>query len=251
MTEKRDLVSYAEQYESLPFEPTQAHYRRKLILSQIEQVRPIRLLEIGCGQLPLFTNLPKAMDVTVVEPAETFFSIAKNLTNGMDNVKVLHGFIETIDLNESEFDMIILSCVLHEVSAPSTMLKAIRRLCHDKTILHVNVPNAHSLHRQLAVSMGLIRDPAERSETQRRMQQRGTVYCAKSLRDELRSSGFQVFDEGSCFVKPFTHSQMQALIESGFMTGALLDGLDGLAKRLPDIGSEIWANACIDASWQA
>ena len=109
-------------------------------------------------------------------------------------------------------------------------------------MLHLSVPNAHSLHRLLAVAMGLIDSPKALSLTQLTMQQRST-YDSQTLHAELNRAGFQVTDSGSLFVKPFTHAQMQQLVDQGFMTPAMLDGLDRLAVIEPNLGSEIWVNA--------
>ena len=239
----RNLLEYVKQYRALPFEPIQIEYRRKLVLTQVHRCGPRRLLEVGCGGLPLFTDLPAEMEITVVEPAQTFADQARQLAIGRDRVRVLQGFIESVNLDTDEFDMIILSCVLHEVPDPAAMLVAIRRHCAPTTTLHVNVPNARSLHRLLAVAMGLMPSPNQQSETQRLMQQRDTPYDAQSLSAELSSSGFDVVEQGSLLVKPFTHSQMQALVEMGFLTRAMLDGLDKLVNWLPELGSEIWVNS--------
>jgi 2-polyprenyl-3-methyl-5-hydroxy-6-metoxy-1,4-benzoquinol methylase len=240
---KRDLTDYVAQYRKLPFEPIQIDYRRKLVLRQIARYAPIRLLEVGCGVRPLFTDLSDNIAVTVVEPAKEFFDYARELARGRDRVKVLQGFIESADLDAAEFDMIILSCVLHEVPDPAAMLDAVWRVCAPNAVLHVNVPNARSMHRLLAVAMGLMPSPDQQSDTQRLMQQRHTPYNAERLRDAVSDAGFKVIDGGSLFVKPFSHSQMQALIDCGFMTHAMLDGLDKLVELAPDLGSEIWMNA--------
>lgn len=239
----RNLLEYTEQYLALPFEPIQTEYRRKLVLSQILKFEPKRVLEVGCGARPLFTDLPSEIDVTVVEAAQTFADLARQMSRGRNGIHVLEGFIESVDLGIAEFDMIIVSCVLHEVFDPSTMLRTIQRHCSPSTVLHVNVPNAFSLHRMLAVAMGLISSPKAKSETQRLMQQRDVPYDVESLSSELSDVGFTIFEMGSLFVKPFTHNQMQLLVEAGFMTSEMLDGLDKLVQWLPDLGSEIWVNA--------
>ena len=239
----RNIDEYVKQYGVLPFEPIQIEYRRKLVLRQVRRCAPLRLLEVGCGARPLFIDLPEETEITVVEPAQTFADQARQFATGRNRVRVLEGLIESVDLGNDEFDMVILSCVLHEVPNPTAMLGAIRRHCSLTTMLHVNVPNAHSLHRLLAVAMGLISSPNQQSDTQRLMQQRDTLYDAKSLQNELSSAGFKVVEDGSLFVKPFTHNQMQQLLESGFLTHEMLDGLDNLVNLLPDLGSEVWVNA--------
>lgn len=240
----RDLADYTKQYQRLPFEAIQASYRRRLVLERIAQCKPRRLLEVGCGLLPLFTDLNPAagMAITVVEPTPAFVARAKQLAAGRADVQVVADLIEHLGVAAQPFEMVVLSCVLHEVEDPQAMLGAVRRQCGPATRLHVNVPNARSLHRLLAVAMGLIAAPEANSETQHTMQQRG-IFDADTLAAELGHAGFEVVEAGSLFVKPFTHAQMQQLVDQGFMTPAMLDGLDRLVSALPDLGSEIWVDA--------
>ena len=241
----RDIDDYTREYLRLPFEPIQAHYRRRLVLAEIARHRPRRLLEIGCGQLPLFVDLP-GVEATVIEPSPAFSARARELAMNRLDVQIVQGYAEDYQPmqgpDSAGFDMIILSCLLHEVDDAQRLLASVRRLCSAHTVVHVNVPNARSLHRLLAVAMGLIPAPGAMSGTQQTMQQRG-IYDADSLRAELERAGFTLADAGSLFVKPFTHTQMQQLVDQGFMTPALLDGLERLVEQLPDLGSELWANA--------
>lgn len=239
----RDIDDYIAEYRRLPFEPLQAAYRRRRVLAEIARHRPARLAEVGCGHLPLFTDLP-GVECTVIEPAPPFAAHARALAAGRPEVTVWQGFAEDWRPapGEAPFDMVVVGCVLHEVEDPQALLAAARRLCGRDGLLHVNVPNAQSLHRLLAVAMGLIPAPGALSDTQRTMQQRGT-YDAASLHDELVRAGFDVVEAGSLFVKPFTHAQMQRLVDDGFLTPAMLDGLDRLVKQLPALGSELWAHA--------
>jgi SAM-dependent methyltransferase len=239
----RDLVDYVASYRALPFEPVQAGYRRRLVLARVAAAAPRRLLEIGCGESPLFPDLP-GVACTVLEPAAAFAANARRLAAGRPDVAVVEGLAEDVapaDLG-GPFEMVVLSCLLHEVPDPQRLLAAARRACAPGGVLHVNVPNATSLHRLLAVAMGLIPDPATMSDTQRTMQQRA-VYDADGLRREVTAAGFDVRDSGSLFVKPFTHAQMQHLVGVGFLTPHLLEGLDALAARLPELGSELWVDA--------
>jgi SAM-dependent methyltransferase len=245
----RDLVDYAVQYRALPFEPLQLRFRRRLVLARVAANAPRRLLEIGCGELPLFVDLPDVTSV-VVEPTPAFADRARGLAEGRSGVTVVEGYAEDVAEQAGgdtgalggRFDMVVVSCLLHEVPDPQRLLAAARTLCARPGVVHVNVPSARSLHRLLAVAMGLIPDPATESEVQRTMQQR-TVYDAAGLEQELTRAGFVVRDRGSIFVKPFTHAQMQRLVDEGSLTTEMLDGLDRLAEMLPDLGSELWVDA--------
>lgn len=238
----RDMADYTAQYMALPFEAIQLKYRRDLVLREIKRVAPKRLLEIGCGELPLFTDLLDDIEIIVLEPASEFAANALRLSEGRNRVRVVPSYVEDFVPEKVEFDMIVLSSVLHEVNEPAAMLASVRRLCGPDTLLHVNVPNARSMHRLMAVAMGLIPEPGVQSDTQRIMQQRATTYDAVSLQDELAQAGFTVVEHGSLFVKPFTHAQMQRLVDEGFLTPAMLNGFDKLVNWLPEIGSELWTN---------
>ena len=239
---QRDLADYTQQYRALPFEPLQIEYRRRRVLQEVARVQPRRLLEVGCGERPLFMDLPETL-CTVVEPAAEFAANARRLAASRPGTQVVQACLEDVESDAEAYDMIVVSCVLHEVPDPRALLNAVHRRCGPDTVVHINVPNAYSLHRLLAVAMGLIADPAAPSDTQRTMQQRATPYDRGLLEAELAASGLQVTDGGTLFVKPFTHAQMQQLVDQGFMTTAMLDGLDRLVQWLPELGSELWVNA--------
>jgi len=237
---KRNLGDYEVQFEKMAFEPVQASYRRRKVLAEIGKVGPASLLEVGCGMEPLFTEL-NGMQVTVVEPVRKFCEHALNLADGRGDRHILQGRLEDVTIPAVPFDMIVVSGLLHEVEDPQTLLSRVRLLCAPHTTVHINVPNARSLHRLWAVAMGIIQSPTQLSDNQLSLQQRAT-YDIHSLIADVNQAGFEVIEHGSLFVKPFTHAQMQHLINSGFMTRELLDGLDKLTNDLPELGSELWCN---------
>ena len=239
----RDLDDYVRQYRDLPFEGLQLGHRRRHVLARIAAHRPTGVLEVGCGDAPLFPDLP-GLRCAVVEPAASFAEGARRLAEGNPAVAVLERPIEDVAPGElgEPFDVVVLSGVLHEVTDPQAVLTAIAGLLAPAGVLHVNVPNAGSLHRRLAVAMGLIPDLGTTSQIQRAMQQRG-IYDRTTLDEELVRAGFGVVARGGILVKPFTHAQMQHLVDDGFLTDPMLDGLDRLAEELPELASEIWADA--------
>lgn len=240
----RDLNRYQVDYQSLPFEAIQVRYRRRKVLDILTRLAPAAILEVGCGLEPLFAVFEPFGDMHVVEPASHFYDRAAALAAQRAGVTVHHGTLEECAprLAERHFDCIVISSLLHEVDDPSALLGAARTLCSDTTVLHVNVPNAHSFHRLLAVQMGLIKNAHDVSATQQRMQQAAS-YDLASLQALLARADFEVIDSGSYFVKPFTHAQMAAMHAAGLLTDAMLDGLDRMVEYLPGLGSEIYVNA--------
>jgi SAM-dependent methyltransferase len=240
----RDLERYQADYETLPFEAIQARYRRRKILEVLGRFAPRRVLEAGCGLAPLFLDYRDFETFHVVEPAARFHANALRLGEGHVGIQVHRGDLEALApaLAGERFDLIVMSSLLHEMEDPKTLLAAARSLAGELTLLHVNVPNANSLHRILALEMGLIDSVYQLSATQARMQQSAT-YDIPALSALLQGAGFEVLEAGTFFVKPFTHGQMAAMLEHGILTEKMLDGLYALSARLPAMGSEIWLNA--------
>ena len=237
----RDLDAYQREYGNLPFEDIQARYRKRRIIESIAKYRPRSILEVGCGFDPLFNHYRGYERFTVVEPGDEFVRNARECAQALQGITIVHGSLEdnVAILSATPYDFAVLSSLLHEIPDSKKLLDATARLCGPGTIVHVNVPNARSMHRLLAVEMGLIQSAYERSQTQRRMQQSQT-FDTDSLTELVSQSGFEIVEQGTFFIKPFTHSQMASLQTSGMLTEAMLEGLYKLSKHLPDNGSEIF-----------
>jgi 2-polyprenyl-3-methyl-5-hydroxy-6-metoxy-1,4-benzoquinol methylase len=239
----RDLDRYTLDYAQLPFEAEQEKFRRQIVLEQIKKYQPRSVLEIGCGRLPLFPSLSDSIYCCVIEPAAQFFHAARELSVARKNVNVLHGTVEEYAISETRlFDMVICSCLLHEIENPKRFMNSLLRFCDDNSIVHINVPNANSLHRLLAVEMGLMLNVKEFTSTQNAMQQHAT-HDLESLCSSAISHGLFIIDSGSYFIKPFAHAQMAWLRDQGFLTDTMLTGLNRLTKHFPGNGSEIFINA--------
>jgi len=239
----RDLKDYQESYASLPFEQTQARYRKRKILETLTRYRPRSILEIGCGLDPFFNHYAEFDAFTIVEPCEQFFDNALLQAQGNDKVTVVHGTLQErmALLSSRSYDLILMSSLLHEIPDCASLLSAAAKLCNAETIVHLNVPNAKSFHRVLALEMGLIQNLYEKSKVQQRMQQSHT-FDLEALAKMSIESGFKVVEQGSFFVKPFTHAQMALLQNSGMVTDAMLDGFYNLSQHFPEHGSEIYMN---------
>ena len=239
----RDLNNYQESYVSLPFEATQARYRKRKILETIEKYQPLSVLEIGCGFDPFFNYYSEYNSFTVVDPGDKFIQNARKQALDNPKISVVHGTLqENIELLKSRtYDLILMSSLLHEIPDCASLLCATAQLCTAETIVHLNVPNAKSFHRVLALEMGLIQSLYEKSKVQQQMQQSHT-FDLDSLAKLAIDSGFKIVEQGSFFVKPFTHSQMALMQEMGVVTDKMLDGLYNLSKHFPEHGSEIFMN---------
>lgn len=236
----RNIKSYSEKYLIPGFEKYKVLYRRKKVMEIIKKYSPKKILEIGCGNDPLFQYI-EDISFTVVEPAENFYNHAVRINKANGNV-ILNGFFEDVSGQLSDkYDMIICSSLLHEVEKPDELLKAIANVCNEDTVVHINVPNAHSMHRLLGKEMGILADIHDMSRNNLDFQQ-NNVFDMDSLQQILCDNGFKIIDCGGYFVKPFSHEQMQAMLDSGIIDEKTLDGLYELTKFMPEFASEIYAN---------
>lgn len=242
-TQARNIGAYEQAYLSSDFEATQATMRKRMLLNLLQAWQPQRVLEVGCGTDPLFNHWPAFERWTVVEPGPRFAALAREQAGTDARIEVIEATLESAagQIAAGRYDCILLSGLLHEIDDCGQLLAATRRLCGADTRVHVNVPNARSLHRLLAQEMGLIPSLHVISDRQRQLQQHHT-FDLDSLQRLCTAHGFAVLDSGSYFIKPFTHQQMAQLQDIGLLSPALLDGLFRLERHLPGMGSEIFVN---------
>ena len=130
--------------------------------------------------------------------------------------------------------------LLQDLKDPDGALRLANRLLSATGMLHVNVANAGSLHRRLAMAMGMISAVTDLSDRNRKFAQ-SHVYNSATLRDAVEKAGFSIEDEGGYFIKPFTHQQMASI--QNVLTPQVISGLTTLGRELPEIASEIYVNA--------
>jgi len=238
----RNIEEYSAKYMEMDFENYQVHFQRKMLLERIAKYDPQTILEVGCALEPLFLFVPDT-EFTICEPSEQFIENARRLAAKQGrNVRFVQGFLENKlgSLEGRHFDMILCSSLLHEVEQPKRLLETLLRLCDRDSIVHVNVPNARSMHRLIARECGMISDLHEKSENNLTLQQKA-VFDMDSLLKLLKDCGIKrVLDKGTYFVKPFTHEQMQAMLDRGIIKEEILDGLYRIISYMPELGSELF-----------
>lgn len=242
-TPKRNLADYEARYAASDFEVVQARMRKRMLTEWLRAWQPRRILEVGCGLDALFRHHSDFDRFVVVEPADTFAHKARKDAGQDPRIRVIPAPLEEAAeaLADEHFDCILVSGLLHEVPDADALLASIKPWCGPDTQVHLNVPNARSMHRLLALEMGLIHTPHAISPRQQSLQQHRT-FDLDTLTRTCQAHGFSVQSSGSYFVKPFTHQQMAQLMNDGMLNDALLDGLYRLEKHMPGLGSEIFVN---------
>lgn len=241
----RDLLDYQEQYANQPYEKYQVAFRKRKLIELLGKYNHKQLLEVGCGLESIFLDFSSYEKLTVIEPAEMFYVKAledvKKAKN--KNVTVIKALLEEAEaqLKKENFNFILVSSLLHEIPDQQGFLKTLHTISTPETIIHINVPNAKSFHRLLAVEMGLIKSEFEMSASNIQFQQQ-RVFDLTALKAIAESNDFQIVESGSYSFKPFTHSQMQNMINAKSITEEMLDGFYKMEKYLPGLGSEVFVN---------
>lgn len=244
----RNIEDYYRQYmKGYGFEKVMVAYRRKLVIERICKFGPSTIVEVGCGsellyQYYLQQNEPVEKWI-IVEPAADFAALAHD--SMLPNLYVIESTLEQAVEQIAESvgkapDMIVCSGLLHEVIDAQLLMSQIASLMDSKTLLHVNVPNARSMHRRLALAMGLIDDLKQLGIRNNALQQH-RVYDFDLLKIELENVGLCITETGGYFVKPFTHEQMDAITEVA--NERVIEGLYQLGRMYPEWGSEIFCEA--------
>ena len=241
----RDIADYEVKYKVEPCEQYQVKYRREKVISILKDYKHEVILEVGCGLEPLFLYFQDYKKMIVVEPAKSFITEAKKKSGGgkNNNILFINGMLEEAAGRIKEIgdglDYIIIGSLLHEVEKPEKLLRSIYEICSDNTVVHINVPNANSIHRLLAKEMGIIKDVHELSELQIEMQ-RHNVFDLTQLCELVELWGFQVIDKGAYFPKLFSARQMKKILDAGIVDETIFDGLNKMIRYLPEFGSEIY-----------
>ncbi len=235
---------YIAQFADKSFETRLVAVRHRHVLRWLEDHNARRVLEVGCGFEPLFSQRPEFDSWRIVEPITEFVRRARELAAGDNRVEVWEGYLEdhTPVLASEDFDFIVVSSVVHGVPDPARMLEAVRSLCGENTVAHFSVPNMLSFHRLLALEMGLIRDVFQPSARDRDFGHHAQFDRGRFI-GLLESAGFRVVESGTYFVKPFSHDQMDAMLSTGAFPPSLIDGLDRMIRYMPEHGCELYANA--------
>jgi 2-polyprenyl-3-methyl-5-hydroxy-6-metoxy-1,4-benzoquinol methylase len=238
--------TYTNAYQAdYTFEAVMVRVRQRATIALLP-IRPdLVVVEVGCGMDLLVERAARERAFerwVIVEPSVSFAATARERMAHESRVHVVEGFFEEAgeeirtECGRSP-DVVVCSSVLHEVDDPAALLTQARQLLEPSGRLIVNVPNAQSIHRRLAVAMGLTDSAADLSERNHQLGQ-PRVFDAVGLASLLVATGFRVTESGGYFFKPFTHAQMADL---GFLDATMVAGLEQLGTEFPELASEIYA----------
>jgi 2-polyprenyl-3-methyl-5-hydroxy-6-metoxy-1,4-benzoquinol methylase len=191
-------------------------------------------LELGCAEGLTTDELVNYFDhLTCVDGSEVF---CKALRKRHPEIEVVDSLFEDFE-PDRKFDTIILGHVLEHVEAPSALLARIRLWLKYSGRLLASVPNARSIHRQVAVAMGILETEHSLNATDIHHGHR-RVYDPESFRTEFLRAGFSIEVFGGYWLKPVSNQQIDAT-----WTPEMLEAAMQVGERYPDIAGEIYVVA--------
>ena len=193
-----------------------------------------RVVELGYGEgitLERLSGLPA--HYAMVEGAPSLLEI----------VRQRHPRVEAIGALFEEyrpskpFDKLLALHVLEHVDDPVTLAKHLATWLEPDGEIVVVVPNKESLHRRLAVIMGLTPELSTLSPRDHLVGHQ-RVYDLDGLEADLRTAGFEPFERRGFFLKTLPNSMMIG------HTPELVQALNVIGDHLP---SEMLANIAVRA----
>ena len=188
-----------------------------------------KCLEIGIAEGIMTKNLVKNFaEVTVVEGSKILLSNIKDFIN---LIKV-NQLIENYDTRK-KYNTIILDHVLEHVKNPNIILKKIYNLLDKNGVFIVGVPNADSLHRLIAVEMGILKKKNSLNIADHKLGHR-RVYTSKLLKKTLVRNKFKIKKFEGVFLKTLSNQQIEE-----FFDEKVINGFYKVGKKLPEYCAEI------------
>ncbi len=182
------------------------------------------VLEMGVGDDAWTSRIVAKLGHTnIVDASKTLLDITKNKYGNA--VTIYDSLFETF-VPDKKFDTIVASFVLEHVEDPVAVLKnSIDWLADDGRIIAI-VPHANSLHRRVAVIMGLCEKTSDLGPTDARMGHR-RVYDISGFENDLQAAGYEIEYKRGFFLKMVPQSMMANL------STEVIEGIMALSDEMP------------------
>ena len=189
-----------------------------------------KILEMGPAEGIMTAELLGAgLDVELLEGSPEF---ARLLRNKFPDTPLHVALFEIWD-SDPAYDIILLGHVLEHVDSPRQILARAAKWLNPGGRFICAVPNCRSLHRQVAVIMGLLQTEQDMSDKDIHHSHR-RIYSPESLRSEFTLAGLKIDFFGGYWLKPISDAQIEA-----HWSPEMLDAFMVLGERYPDIAAEM------------
>ena len=197
-----------------------------------------RVLELGFGDGITFRNLSAYCELSVVDGSKLIVNEARKVAQEIgSNSSIYESYFENFEIAE-KYDLVFASHVLEHVDNPDLIMDKMRTWLKPEGIAIIIVPNAQSIHRRLAVNLGL--QPELDTLSKRDLlvgHQR--VYTLTQLSALCDKKNWRVREVRGFFMKFLSNSQMVDFEET------LVEALCTISDEIPP---ELCANLALVVS---
>ncbi|HYF25995.1 MAG TPA: class I SAM-dependent methyltransferase [Baekduia sp.] len=203
------LDAYAHEYylnreevADLHVEELQQEHSADLIAGAVAGCARVLELGVGTGQMTRALR-ERGVAIEVVEGSPVLAAQAREEHPGL----VVHEAMFEDFAPAAPYDAVLALHVVEHVDDPRAMLAHLATWVRPGGRLVVVVPNAESLHRRLAVRMGL-QDRLDSLSPRDRLVGHQRVYTLDGLRADVESAGFACTGEHGWFLKTLPNAMM-------------------------------------------
>lgn len=186
-----------------------------------------RVLELGCATGAMTEELVAAGGrVTCVDRCAPYLDRLRG--RGLDLERVVEADVERVAFDDAPWAHAVATNLLHELGDPCAFLRRVGDALAPGGLVHVTLQNPRSLHRLLALEMGLI-DTLDEVSVRGRAYGSTRLWTVEALTELAAAAGLAVAHREGIFLKPFPNDQLARL------SPEVLDGLERVARHLPDV----------------
>lgn len=187
-------------------------------------------LELGPAEGEMTSKIIKEFEyVTVVDAAAELLDKIPDYKN----IIKINSLFEKFK-SEQKYDTIIMDHILEHVDDPISILKMSLGLLSDNGRILIGVPNGNSIHRLVAVKMGLLNHQCDLNDRDILVGHR-RVYTADSIKNDINYSGLKILESGGIFFKPLSNKQIQ-----DSWSNQMIDGFYRLGEDFQDFSAELY-----------
>ena len=153
------------------------NFNQKYLVDFINNQKPLKLLDIGCGIGYLLSNISDKHKKFGMEIDKSTYEIASRFA------EISIGELKKINYQENFFDLIVCHHVIEHVAKPEFMIREIKRILKNKGILAIGTPDFDSAAaRRYKNKYRLLDDPTHIS-----------LFSNDSMHRFLRDNNFDIF----------------------------------------------------------
>lgn len=223
----KELDSIAEQYHLNKYVKDKYfddRFHKLFAQWLLKNIKFQTVLEMGIGEFNITKELIKKKKyIDIVEGSKKL--IEKNKLKYKNKINFHHSLFEDF-IPKKKYDLILATNILEHVDNPDLVLKLLYKWSGKNTLIAVTVPNCDSIHRRLAVHMGLQKKRDTLSPRDLLVGHQ-RVYSYNQINSQLKKNRFMIIKKTGFLLKILSNSQLLKFDKN------LIDALYKISKDLP------------------